>query len=207
MRFIKQLFSINKIKILIFLVVLVLVLVLYPLYLPRLGWVVIVNDKIQKADAIFVPAGDSRHGDRTNKAIALYKKGIANTLILSGDDIAWRTNSATIMERQAVYNGIPKKNIIKVEHNADSTLGESRIVYKVLKKHKFNSVVLVTSNYHSRRAKRLVSKGFGKEIDLMVYPVIDNQYYADPDNWWKSRRQAKTLVQELLKTAWSYLER
>lgn len=205
MRSIKQLFSINKIKLLIFSVV--LVWVLYPLYLPRVGRVVIVNDKIQKADAIFVPAGDSRNGDRTNKAIALYKKGIANTLILSGDDIAWRTNSATIMERQAIYNGIPKKHIIKVEHNADSTLGESRIVYKVLKKHKFNSVVLVTSNYHSRRAKRLVSKGFGKEIDLMVYPVIDNQYYPDPDNWWKSRRQAKTLVQELLKTAWSYLER
>lgn len=199
---IKRFFLLNKIK---FLLLFVLVM-LHPLYLPWLGRTLVVNDKLTKADVIFVPAGDNSQGNRTKMAISLYKKGWAKRLLLSGDDIAWRTNSADIMEKQALYYGVPKESIIKIEHNADSSLAESRIVKKVLIKHKIDSVILVTSNYHSKRAKRLAGKGFGDKIDLTVYPVKDNQYYPDPDSWWKSRRQAKTFIQETLKTLWSYIE-
>lgn len=194
----------KKVFLLVFLAV---VLAAHPLYLPAIGRSVIANDKIDKADAIFVPAGDNAKGDRAHEAIKLYKKGFAKKLLLSGDNIAWRTNSADIMEKQALYYSVPKKDIIKIEHTADSTLEEARIILKAVKRHEIKSVILVTSNYHSKRAKRAVSKGFGNQIKVFVHAANDRQFYPDPDNWWKSRRQAKTLLQELIKTAWSYTEK
>lgn len=195
-----------KKKIIIPIAILMVLIVTHPIYLRAIGNFVIINDKLEKADAILVLSGDNPNGDRLKNGIKMLKSKWANRLVVSGNDIAWRTNVADIMEKQALYLGAKKQNIIKVRHRSDSTSQESKKLLQVFKRSHIKKVILVTSNYHTRRAKRILNKAFNNEIELLAFPVHDTYYYPDPDNWWKSRIQAKTLLLELTKTIWSYLE-
>lgn len=196
-----------KKKFIIPVVILILLIVTHPIYLRAIGNFVIINDKIEKADAILVLSGDNPSGDRLKNGIKLLKDKWANKLVLSGNFIAWQTNLADIMEKQALYLGANKENIIKIRHRSDSTSEESKKLLKVFKQFHIKKVIFVTSNYHTKRAKRILNRGFNDEIELLAFPVKDTYFYPDPDNWWKSRIQAKTLLQELTKTVWSYLEK
>lgn len=197
----------RKKKLLIAIVIIILILILiHPIYLRAIGNSVIVSNKLRKSDAILVLSGDNPNGDRVRDGVKLLKAKWANIIVLSGNNIAWQTNLADVMEKQALYLGVSKKDIIKVRHKADSTLEESQAIVKILKKRGISKVILVTSNFHSRRAARIISRGFNGKVEFIVYAVKDKYYYPDPSNWWKSRIQVKTLFFELVKTIWSFLE-
>jgi uncharacterized SAM-binding protein YcdF (DUF218 family) len=180
---------------------------LAPIYLPAIGKSIVVSDKLEKSDAILVLSGDSPKGERTLQAVRLFKQRWAPSLIFSGNTIAWQTNLADIMEKEALSMDINEKSIIKFKHKADSTLEEARLLKPFLISKKIKKIVVVTSNFHSRRAKRVLSNVYGSSIKIIIYPIKDSFYYNDPADWWKNRRYAKTFVEELIKTVWSYFER
>lgn len=195
-----------KKKLLIPAVILVILLAAHPVYLRAIGRSVIVNDKLQKADAVLVLSGDNPKGDRLKAGVKLLKNKWADKLVLSGNYIAWETNLADIMQRQAIRLGVKKDRIIKIKHESDSTIDERETIIKVLERNKIKSIILVTSNFHTKRASRILKESFRDKIKFTVHAVRDKYYYPNPDNWWKSRIQAKTLFLELVKTGWSYFE-
>lgn len=197
----------KKYKFLIILISIAGILLLaHPIYLRAMGNFLIVGDELQKADAILVLSGDNPKGERLKYGVKLLKDKWADKLVLSGNYIAWETNLADIMERQSVSLGVDKNKIIKVRHRADSTLEESRLIAKKLQAQGIKKIIVVTSNFHTRRARRVLNKGFNGKIRIIIYSITDTYYFPDPDNWWKSRIQAKTLVLEMFKNLWSVLE-
>jgi uncharacterized SAM-binding protein YcdF (DUF218 family) len=56
---------------------------------------------------------------------------------------------------------------------------------------------LVTSNYHTARAARLLRK-YAPGIDVLAVPASDPAF--TPDGWWKTREGQKMFFYESVKT-------
>ena len=176
-----------------------------PVGLEALGRALIADDPLRPADAILVLSGESRKGDRVQHAVALYKQGLAPLLVLSGTPAGFRTHEAEIMQRHAEYLGMPPGRVLAVKHDSDSTKEEAEAVVPVLQRRGVKEVILVTSNYHTARAKRIFVKAAGPAGPRFLASPVDDGLF-DPDGWWKRRRYAKTFVYEASKTIWSALE-
>src|SRR5947209_3782141 len=95
----------------IFFAVVTLYLV-HPFALGAIGrHLVVAEDPIKPADAIVVIGWDKK-GDRVEHAAKLFRQGLGKRLIISGQQIRWRTNSADIMKQHAVVLGIPQEAIL-----------------------------------------------------------------------------------------------
>lgn len=176
-----------------------------PPALNALGAALIVDEPLRPADAILVLAGDTRQGDRVRHAAALFQRGLAPLLVLSGVPVGFRTHEAEIMQRFAEHLGVPPARILAVRHDSDSTREEASVLVEVLQRKGAKAVILVTSNYHTARAKRIFEKAAGPSgPTFLASPVHEGNF--DPDGWWMRRRDAKTFVYEAIKTVWSAIE-
>ncbi len=99
--------------------------------------------------------------------------------------------------------GPAAKRIVLCEMNTDSTLEESTALRACLASRGWKSVLVVTSEYHTRRARHIWKKVLGKQFSLCVYGVRDDDFAAD--GWWRKRRYAKTWLLETTKLFWNYL--
>ncbi len=187
--------------------VLILVALAYavPMGLKALGAALITDDPLHPAGAILVLAGESREGDRVRHAVQLFKRGLAPLLVLSGTPMGFRTHEADVMRRHAEFLGVPSTRILTVKQNGDSTKEEAGVVVPILKRRGLKEVILVTSNYHTARAKRIFVRAAGPYgPHFLASPVNDGLF--EPDGWWMRRRYAKTFVYEAIKTVWSAIE-
>jgi len=176
-----------------------------PVGLEALGRALIADDPLHPADAILVLSGGLREGDRVQHAVDLYKQGLAPLLVLSGTPAGFRTHETEIMQRHAEYLGVPPGRILAVKHDSDSTKEEAEAVVPVLQRRGVKEVILVTSNYHTARAKRIFAKAAGPAGPRFLASPVDDGLF-DPDGWWKRRRYAKTFFYEASRTVWSAVE-
>jgi uncharacterized SAM-binding protein YcdF (DUF218 family) len=173
--------------------------------LNALGTALIVDDPLHPADAILVLAGESREGARVTHAVNLYKRGLAPLLVLSGTPMGFRTHEADVTQRHAEYLGVPTARILAVKHDSESTREEAGVIVSVLQRKGLKEVILVTSNYHTGRAKRIFQKMAGPAGPRFLASSVDDGYFH-PDGWWMHRKDAKTFVYEAIKTVWSATE-
>ena len=187
--------------------VLVLVALAYavPMGLNALGVALITDDPLHPADAILVLAGDSREGDRVQHAVGLFKRGLAPLLVLSGTPMGFRTHEADVMRRHAEFLGVPSNRILTVKQNTDSTKEEAGVVVSILKRRGLKTVILVTANYHTGRAKRIFERAAGPYGPHFLASPVDDGLF-EPEGWWMRRRYAKTFVYEAIKTVWTAIE-
>jgi uncharacterized SAM-binding protein YcdF (DUF218 family) len=173
--------------------------------LEAAGRALITEDPLHPADAILVLGGESREGDRVAHAVKLYMRGLAPLLVVSGTPMGFRTHEAEVMQRHAEFLGVPAARILAVKHNADSTREEAGVVVPVLKARGLKEVILVTSNYHTARAKRIFERVAGPAGPrFLASPARDGLF--DPNGWWLRRRDAKTFAFEAIKTVWTAIE-
>ena len=173
--------------------------------LEAAGRALITEDPLHPADAILVLGGETRKGDRVMHAAGLYQRGLAPLLVLSGTPIGFRTHEAEIMQRHAESLGVPADRILAVKHDAESTREEAEVVVPVLQNRGAKEVILVTSNFHTARAKRIFEKAAGPAGPrFLASPVRDGMF--DPNGWWLRRRDAKTFAFEAIKTVWTAIE-
>lgn len=163
------------------------------------GW--IVDEPLEKAQAIVVLGGDSRAGDRVRYAVSLYKDGWAPRLVLSGAPIRTYFNETELMAREARELGVPADHLILAPTGASSTLEEALKLRPVLAEHNFRKVIVVTSNFHTRRAKQIFLGVYRPRGTIVRVSAAPDQGF-DPAAWWRTREGRKLLFLELLK--WSY---
>lgn len=176
-----------------------------PFVLDGLGRSLIQEDPLHQADAILVLAGETRNGSRVTHAVGLYKRGLAPLLMLSGTPMGFRTHEAEVMARHAEYLGVPPDRIVVIKHDSDSTREEAEVVVPVLQHKGLREVILVTSNSHTARAKRIFVKEAGPAGPRFFASPVDDGYF-DPEGWWMRRKDSKTFVYEAIKTVWSSIE-
>ncbi|MGB9613017.1 MAG: YdcF family protein [Candidatus Margulisiibacteriota bacterium] len=165
----------------------------YPFILMGMANYLIVQDEIKPADVIVVLGGDN-NGERVEEGVKLFKRGYAPYLLMSGGPLAWKLTQAQWMKKQAVESGIPPKFIL-IQEKSRSTIEDAKFCLPILMEHNFKSVILVTSPYHTRRARRVFQKICAPQgIKVLVYPAQKSDF--NPVGWWRKHEDTAYVVWE-----------
>ncbi len=177
----------------------------HPLYLRPLGHFFVVSDPLEKSDAIIVLDGDYPLDERLLHAIQLWQQGYAPVVILSAKLAQWQTFEDYPTWRHAMKLKIfPADALLSAAHNADSTKGETAHLLKFVREHNFRKIIIVTSNYHTRRARGIFRKEWkGSGVDVFISAAGSSKFH--PEEWWVHREDSKTFFYEFSKTIWYLL--
>lgn len=165
----------------------------------------VVDEPLEKAQAIVVLGGDNVMGDRVRHAVRLYQAGWAPRVMLSGASLRSYFNEVELMEREAVNLGVPPEHLIPVRHTAESTLEEALALRRVLAEHNFRKIIVVTSNFHTRRARRIFHAVYRKHGTRVIVSAAPDSNF-NPTHWWEQREGRALLLLEWLKTLYTLWE-
>lgn len=183
--------------VLVFLVVFCFVLFLVRRPLMRFAaesW--IVEDPIEHADALIVLSDDNFYADRATRAAELFREGKAPVVVASGRRLRPVAGIAELMEHDLVERGVPKDKIVRLGHDADNTREEAEALLKLAYSRNWKSVIVVTSNYHTRRARYIFRHVFPESIEVSVASARDGDF--DPEKWYEKRKSIKELTREFV---------
>ena len=84
-------------------------------------------------------------------------------------------------------------------------MSESQLLLAECQKRKYKTVIVVTSNFHTRRAKRIFGRLFKDAgIQVLIHPSADMSFRVD--HWWTRRADARMWLLEMEGLAFSYVE-
>lgn len=134
------------------------------------------NLKTDNAGCILILGAGVKNGkptpmlrDRLLTGIALYEKGAAEKIIMSGDHGSSDYDEVNTMRRFAVEKGVPEEDIF-MDHAGFSTYDS---VYRAKKVFEADNIIIVSQKYHLYRAlyisERLGVKAYGVSASLNKY--------------------------------------
>lgn len=165
-----------------------------------LGRCLVHDEQPVKADAAVVLGGD-RDGLRTVTAARLVQQGFVPYVLLSGPVILGGHES-DLMLAYALKQGFPASYFQAVPDTADSTRDEAKAFREEFRRRGIHRVLIVTSNFHTRRAYYLFHL-INPELEIHTVAAPDPRF--TPQDWWKTRIGQKTFALEWLKTFVSWL--
>jgi uncharacterized SAM-binding protein YcdF (DUF218 family) len=167
----------------------------HPFFLEGMARFLIVADKPEKADVIIVLSGDNTD-KRVDYGVELYQKGYARKMIMSGGPVVAGVSYAQLMKQQALRAGVRVEDIFLADSSM-STFDDERFTLAIVKKHRFRSVIVVTSPTHSRRAKWVFQKHYSKEkIKVICSPVPLGKSNFRLSKWWERREDTSLVLWE-----------
>jgi uncharacterized SAM-binding protein YcdF (DUF218 family) len=169
-------------------------LILAAFAFPRLGGWLVVQDPLEKADAIFV-LGGSRF-ERPLEAVDLFNEGWAPRIMLFrqlkdyGEEELVRRGfpfplESDVQAEALVRLGVPAPAVI-VLGEQDSTKDEAGTIRDASVTNGWSRVIVVTSKQHTRRSRLVIARrlqGTGVTL-IMRYSRYDR---SDTDRWWARR--------------------
>jgi uncharacterized SAM-binding protein YcdF (DUF218 family) len=170
------------------------------------GHFLVVDQDPQPADAILVLSGSVP--DRILEAVELYQGGFAPLIVLCGEPE--NEGSRQLRERGvtlprvhelnvsvAVQLGVPASAIAVVDRPPGSTFTEALVILDYLAARGAKSILLVTSQYHTRRAGVIYRHLAGAATKIITRPARTGGF--DPDRWWHDRMSVRRLLIEYQK--------
>ena len=169
---------------------------LHPVWMRALGWYLVKAEQPSHADVALVLGGDA-FGNRILKAAELVRHGFTARVLVSGPEDVYGYNEAELAVAFAVHHGNPPPWFIPLPVKAHSTREEARAVVPYLRKLGVKRALLVTSDYHTRRAGAIYREA-APDMQFLVVAAPD-QFFR-PDDWWRAREGQKRFVLEWMKT-------
>jgi len=197
-------FTIKRLIATIFILLVLTVLVFHRFFLIKFAEFLIVEDPLRSADLIEV-LGDKI--ERIKYGIELYQKGYAPKIAFTGGkedllliDLSW----PEIAKEYALTQGIPSEAILIAD--ANSTYEEALQIKKIMADHKLNSVIIVSSPYHMRRARLIFKSVLQGEANLIFAPVPLEQSEFKLHSWWTDEESLVNVMQEYVKLPLYYFK-
>jgi uncharacterized SAM-binding protein YcdF (DUF218 family) len=156
----------------------------------------ILNDTAVHSDAIVVLGDDNYGGDRAFHAAELYRSGIAPTVVASGRMLRANAGIADLIEHDLQSFGVPASSIVKFPHRASNTREEAEALSALIAGRGWKHVLLVTSNYHARRALFIFERTMAPGVSVRVSGARDSDF--DPANWWATRKGQGIFLHEVV---------
>jgi uncharacterized SAM-binding protein YcdF (DUF218 family) len=184
-----------------------LLLLINPYSLAWLAGLYVVDDGWQHADVVVPLRGDAEEQRiRTEEAASLVQKGAAPFLVL--DTYAkpiWDQRQTELVQSYFENRGFPVSKMRVCENTADSTAEEAQALLDCFRQWGVHRVIIVTSEYHSRRTRFIFRKILaGTGVEAGVHALSIPEYWDA--HWWRTRRWAKTFFGETTKTLWTWIE-
>ncbi len=142
---------------------------------------------VPRTDAIVVVTGGSQ---RVGDAIGLLGADRGSRLLISG------VNEKTGREELAKLNPSARELLaccVDLDYRARNTIGNAIEARRWQRKHRFRSLLVVTSNYHMPRTIAEFAHAM-PGIRLVPHPVVTDQ--IDTGGWWNRWSTVKVLVPE-----------
>ncbi|MBS1827535.1 MAG: YdcF family protein [Acidobacteria bacterium] len=173
----------------------------YSLWLPFLGNYLVSASQPEPADTIIVLAGDFA-GKRIETAGDLVRRKFAPFALVSGPSAIYAKNEADLAIDYAITQGYPRELFRSVYHHSDSTRDEALAFRQYLLQNNLRKVLIVTSDFHTRRAGAIFRRTMPEiQTRMIAAPTAG----FDPATWWQSRPARKVFFQEWLKTLADWL--
>lgn len=203
---------------LVFFSVLVAMVMVYTVACSRAGVWLSRDDKPVHADAAVLLMGGI--ADRVLQVADIYRQGVApRVIIVTESRGAYRALeergitliSSTVQVRDALPRlAVPADSIVILPGDARSTMEEAVAVRKYLNTdQRIDTLVLVSSAYHMRRAGMIFENAFrksGREITVLCSPSDYTNFRAR--GWWKHKEEIQAVISEYIKIgSFWFLER
>jgi uncharacterized SAM-binding protein YcdF (DUF218 family) len=176
--------------------------------LTRVGNYLVAADPVENADAIEILAGGEVA--RCKSAAELFRQRWAPLILVTRgvypdekDDLIRYGIPAMESHEMCLailsHYKIPASAVEVLDGYNESTADEARKLRSYVQNRGLHRLIIVTSNFHTRRAGvlfRRIFHGTGVRIVIQAAPP---DIHFDPKGWWKRRRDAKTLLWEYQK--------
>jgi len=161
------------------------------------------RDEAQRADAIVVLGAAQYVGRpspvlraRVDHAVALWKRGLAPTLILTGGTgVGDTTSEAAVARKYAMSRGVPDRAIV-VEIKGRTTSESMRAVARIMDDREQSSVILVSDPFHMLRLS-ILARRFG--LEPYTSPTRTSPITSNREEHWKY------LISESVKVPLAYI--
>ncbi len=155
-------------------------------------------DAPSPSDLIVVLAGETDH--RPAEALQLLDRGLAKRIILDVSTNAKIYNATELQIAAQFVHQLPEAGAIDIcPIRGLSTRDESHDVASCLAHEEGSRILIVTSDFHTRRALSI----FRHEIPSKTFSIAaahdDTQFGT---RWWQHRQWAKTCLDEWLRLLW-----
>lgn len=173
-----------------------LVITAVALFARDAGRMLVVNDP-QKSDVLIVLAGET--DSRPQLGLRLLDQAYARTLVIDVPAAEKIYQYTQVQLAENYFGSLPEAPSIRIcPITGQSTRDESHDVEKCLTSDE-RSVLIVTSDYHSRRALSILRHELrGRSFSVAV--AHDAREYGV--DWWRHREWAKTCFDEWIKLLW-----
>jgi uncharacterized SAM-binding protein YcdF (DUF218 family) len=168
----------------------------------------VVAPDLRRADAVAVMAGSAAYVERTHRAAEIYRAGRAPRVLLTDDGERGGWSSAEqrnppFVERAAdelERQGVPAASIEFVPGLALGTYSEAQLLRHDAESGGLRSLIVVTSPYHSRRARWALQKAFaGSSVEIGVDAAALGDESPAPYLWWLTPRGWREVAGEYAK--------
>ncbi|RLC37936.1 YdcF family protein [candidate division Kazan bacterium] len=157
------------------------------------------QDKLERSDAIVVISGGETEA-RVKEGVQLFQDEWAPLVIVSGAARDEGISNAAMMKQIAISLGIPASSII-IEENAQTTWENANYVADIMESNKINSIILVTSPYHQRRAYLNFRYFLGNDFKIINHSAKDSAWRKN--GWWNLSWTRHLTFAELQKIIYS----
>jgi hypothetical protein len=140
-------------------------------------------------------------------AVHLLQHGVADRILLSvPKESYWGQSIPPIarayLERNYGSDVAARVDFCETGEAVNSTVQEAQALDACIREHRWQSIVVVTSNYHTRRAGIIWRKITAHDANLhLTMEGVGDPEFQQP--WWRQRQSAKTFVMEAAKLAWT----
>jgi uncharacterized SAM-binding protein YcdF (DUF218 family) len=155
----------------------------------------VLDEPAAQSDALIVLGDDNYAADRAFHAAELYREGVAPMVVASGRMLRQNVSLADVMEHDLKSFGVPAASIVKLAHRAQNTREEADEAARLIQTRGWKRVLVVTSNYHARRARFIFGRVLPSTVSLRVSGARDSDF--DPSRWWQTRQSQKLFLSEL----------
>lgn len=155
----------------------------------------VVDEPSAPSDALIVLGDDNYAADRAFHAAELYREGVAPVVVASGRMLRQNVSIADVMAHDLESFGVPAASIVKLAHRGENTRDEAFEAAQLIKTRGWKRVLVVTSNYHARRARFIYGRILPPSVSFRVSGARDSQF--DPSRWWETRQGQKLFMTEL----------
>jgi vancomycin permeability regulator SanA len=158
----------------------------------------LVIDSPEKADAIIVLAGETKV--RPARALQLLRQGTAPHVFLDAEtrDLLYDQRLIDIAQKYVDGTGEGSRmSVCPIE--GFSTIAEADDVARCLQPLSVHRVLIVTSDYHTRRAL-MIFRHHLPEYQFSVAAARNPTQFGQ--EWWTHREWAKTTLDEYMKITW-----
>lgn len=147
-------------------------------------------DEVSYADAIIILTGGM---GRSEEGLSLFREGKGGYLIISG--VEGSSRLAEIFPGRDLGAMVDTTRIV-LDMESRSTVDNAVNVKRIVEDKGFKSLILVTSNYHMKRAFTIFRKAIREDVKIYRHPVKGPNFR---DEWWRDLKSVKLILSEFFK--------